>query len=456
MKPYKLAGAFALILLMQIPLLIAFYFDCSIFSPENQQICSEIVNSNLTDSEKSLIISNLEYSKKFFPDHRYIYNKNTALKLNDAPYGVKKYNGEFVKNAWASLFGVMPSVLYKESLYVPSQTSVFSFFNYSINIPSNYYGNYPDTSKGDCQRNYQLISNNAENKIFVNNLYQNSGRLASVSINSDSEIQSRYNILVKVQIDHYHWKRYCCRYKYGFCVQYCYKCQYNNREIKQDNLEIKDSISVKKYNNNLYGNISLIDFYGSTNKLKINYSNSINLYFKDSYFKFNQFSYSINYSKPPYYFSTLKAEDYNGVESWNLRADKNEIFVKNSENCTISYFDFFDNIEKKCFIKTENFSFYIKTDKLIYKNGEQIIVSIYPNNLSVNLSYGNFSLLVVKSYVFIANQTNKITATYKGVKSEAVIFLDSGKLDSILHFSLFIFANIICFYAIKKYFWRFL
>jgi len=446
---------FALLILVQTPFIYS--ISCDYVSLPNQNICIDVINSNLTQQEQELIISNLDYNNKFFPDHNFVYKKNTNIKIGNAPEGINTYNDQFVKNAWLSIFTAMPSVIYNNSLYVPDKTTIFSGFNYKLNLPNNYYSNsYPQTSQGNCKRIYTLIKNESENKIYVNNQYQGSGKLVDVNINTDSEIKAKYNITIAINVDHYNWAKYCVKYKNGKCVSYSYTCKFSYNEILQDNVKLYDTINVKHYENRLIGEIIPVDYYDSSNKLRLNYSDSFYLTFNNSYFKFNKFIYTINYSKAPYYIYTLKATDYNQEQINNLFKSGNDITIKDTSNCNINAFDFFNIVNKSCISENKNNSLSINIDKLTYKPNETILISIYPNNIPINISYGNKSKIAIGNTSFIAIlQNNKISADYKDYHTEKIIFVeDLSKTNLILDLSLFSFLNYVIYIVLKKSFWR--
>lgn len=436
MKKHFLFG-FALFFLVQTPFIFA--IDCNDLDAVYYPSCIEIMNSELTDEEKDLLISNLEYSNKFFPDHEYISQINKNIQLTTPPEGIKTHYSKFIKNAWADILVAMPSVLYNGELYAPSKTQILSGFNHEVVLPSNYYSpRYPKTRNEDCKTKYYLRKNTAENKVYVNNIYQGSGRLVDVNINSNAEIKIKYIIRATIKIKHYEWEDE--------------ECEYDYTEYKTDYLKIEDSIKVKFYTNNLFAEAEQIDSYGSAEKFKINYSNSIYLKFKDSFFKEDEFIYNINYSKAPYYFYTLHAKDYNQITLNNVLLDRDFILVKDSDDCRIKGFDFFNIIESPCKINQTNENFYIKTDKLKYKPDETINVNIYPKNISVLVTYGNETKQAINSITFKAEPLhNKIIAEYKTQKSEKIIFISDNKIKVLWNLFVLVFLNCFLYFILKKY-----
>jgi hypothetical protein len=454
MEKSKLLAGFVFIFLVQSPLVLA--ITCNLVSPANYNQCIEILNSGIAENESELLISNLEYSNRFFPDHEYIFDRNSNSDVTNAPVGVKTYDKEFIKSAWADIFALMPSVIYKEVLYVPENTSILTGYNSNIKIPENYYSsNYPQTSQGDCKRIYSLNKNEAENRVYVNEDYFGDGDFVDLSIKKDSEISIEYYINVEVEIKHYSWVRYCSSRKSdGSCRKYSEKCSYFNTETKKEDINIKDSVKVNLYKNALIADIDPVNSYNGATKLKLNYSDSITVSFNDSAYLFNKYIYSINYSKAPYYVNTLKAENYNQEKLSNLFKEGDSIIVKNTDNCKIKSFDFFNVVEKNCNSETENIDFFIKTDKLKYDKGENIHVSIFPNNISIKISYGGDTRIALGYADFTADyHNNLIIAEYNVLNADKVIFVgDKNKLIIIWNLIIFTFLNYFLYVLLKHCF----
>lgn len=447
-------GAFVLLLLLvQTPFIYS--IECDQVSQPNYDTCMQIKALNLTDLEKEIIISNLDYQNKFFPDHEYVYNRNTRLLIIEPPAGIGKQQGIFIKDAWMSLFTLMPSVLYNNSLFVPNKTQVLTGFNYRIQVPNNYEGSgYPNSDQGDCKRTYTLTKNKSENKIYVDNNYQGSGKLVNINISSDSNVKAVFNVEVAYSIDHYYWQRYCARYRNGVCVSYRYRCSYNYNEILADNIQIEDSKQVKYYHNSLFAKLDTFSSYSGNTNFNLNFSNSLNLKFQDSFYSFKEFVYSINYSKAPYYVLTLRADDYKQEQLTNLYKNRDNLIVKNTNNCSMEAFDFFNYLKTSCFAEQKPIEFKIETDKLKYSLNETIKVSIYPQNISVNVSYGNQSKVAIGNTSFYSEALkNKIVAYNGSYSAERVIYVqEQDRFGIIYNFSIFGLINYILYAVLRKCF----
>jgi hypothetical protein len=453
MKFQILLAGFGLVFLLQSPLVLA--ISCEFISSANYNTCLEILKSNLSDYEKEALISNLEYNNKFFPDHEFVFNLNNNIVIKSAPEGVEVINKDFIRNAWVDIFAIMPSVLYNESLFVSEKASVFTGFNYEVNLPSNYdSSSYPKTKNGDCKTQYFLEEERTEINIYVQNKYFGNGDFIDVLISSDSEIKAELNILIDVNIRHYVWNRYCSsRRADGSCRRYSESCDYKNTENKIEKLKIFDSLFVKRDNNILSANVFPVSAYSGTTTLKIESLDSVEVKFESSEYAFYKYVYSIEYSKPPYYISTLKAQNYNQEKLSNLFKNGENLVVTNPKNCKIKTFDFFKIIEKSCEEVGGNIEFFIKTDKLKYKEGEEIKINIYPADISVEISYAGEKKKVIGSTTFIAvYNSNQIIATQGDFKAEKIIYISNrAKILLLWNLIIFTFLNYCLLIVIKKY-----
>ena len=440
---------FVLVFLMQSPRALA--LDCSGISEQNRDICENILDSNLSMEEKEALILNLEYYNKNYPDHNYIFLRNNFIEINEAPENVTIYRSEFIKDAWLKIFTAMPSVIYNDSLLCPEQTKVLSGFNYRLAIPSNYQSSsYPETNQGDCRRDYSLLENFSENKVYVNEIYQGDGKLVDVLVKEDSNIIVEYNIDADIQIEHYQWDRYCCEYRNGRCRRYCNRCDFSLKEVKEDRLTVRDYLPVGGYDNNLTASLRVVDTYNSNTEIETNFSNSVEITFDDSYYKFYEHYFEINYSNKPYYIATLKATEYPQEKIFNLFKDGDNIIVKNTEGCKIHAFDLFNIFDSNCDLSYEDFSFTIETEEFYYKIGEPIKVKIIPDNILVNITYGNQSAVGHEAIFNAELGINKVRAVYEGKTAEKFIFVYEESKFLLFWKLLIFFALVVLFYLFLR------
>ena len=66
--------------LVQVPFI--FSLDCKSISFENQNVCNSILKmTNLTNNEKILLITNLDYKDNLYPNHFLVYSHNINLNI---------------------------------------------------------------------------------------------------------------------------------------------------------------------------------------------------------------------------------------------------------------------------------------------------------------------------------------------------------------------------------------
>ena len=447
-KHIGLGRLFLLFLLFTTSQVLA--LSCDAISTQNKQICQNILNSEVSLIEKEALITNLEYANPYSPDHTYIFLRNSNIQFQNPPDNIRTSDSIFIKNAWVSIFGVMPSVIYNKTLLCPSKTKVLTGFNYQISLPSEYHSSgYPSTSAGDCRRTYTLVGNSAENRIFVNGVYQGSGSLVDVQIPFSTTINAHYRITSQARVEHYEWDKYCCRTRRGKCIQYCYNCKFSNSEVQTDNLLLHDTLPVKLYSNTLTGTMQVTDKYESTTRFQTNFSNAIEILFNNSAYNFYDYTYTVNYSKLPYYFATLQATGYRQEKLSNVLKEGNGFVVKNIQGCKIHAFDFFTILDTNCDLAYDESPFSLKTDLFYYKIGDSINVSLIPL-ANYNVSYGN-QTSVGSNVTFNAESgTNKIHADLNGISQEHFIFVyDQSKISLVIKIILF-FLLIYIFYKVMK------
>lgn len=454
MERFSFFGALALLIIVQSPLI--FSYSCDDMSGEVKDACLEISGSDLSDSEKELLISNLEYENNLEPNHFFVYSKNVNLPIKNAPEGVHIFNDEYIEDAWMKIFTSMPSVIYENFLYVPRNTKVLTGFHYEFDEPEDYRSSrYSRTLSGDCRTRYRLLEKTEENKIYVNGVYRGQGRLVPVIINQNSKIESVYTVKIKYDVNHYEWDRYCCRRNDGRCVKYCYDCDYDYDETKTGQITIRDFMDVKIYENNLVAEVLEMTSDGYSYRVKLDYSDSIEVSSINSEYSYHRYLFEFANSFPPYNVLTLKATDYGRETLFNLFREGNWLIVNNIEECAIRGFDFFNEAENECSVETSLVNLKIKTDRLKYGEGEEIEIEIFPKDLRVNLTYANRSYLVENRITLNATEPyNKITAVYHRELSEKIIYIkNESRLILLYNLFLVILVFLILYIIIKKY-WR--
>jgi len=319
----------------------AFAFDCS--SLEDVEECEA-----LKEIDEDLIVG-LIYASSSFPDYNFVYNYNSDIEISTAPDNTTFYSKGVIRDAWLGIFTIMPSVLYQDRLYVPSNIELRSDFNYDIVLPADYYSD--DKRDGrTCKIFYSLDSNSETLNFYVDGNKISSNKKFYLALNNNATISGVLEISAVTKKEEYIWDRYCCSMGENGCSQYCYSCDYTKTDHIIDNLAFEESVDLVFYDHNPNTSFEFINEYYGTSKGIIKKDNDTNiiLRFNNSYLKESEFEYNAVFIKKPYYFLQLKADRKKTTDFKNLIKSNNSIYVKDASNCSLQYSDFFETRTEKC------------------------------------------------------------------------------------------------------------
>jgi hypothetical protein len=437
------------VLLLMIP--IAYAVDCS--NLPDKKLCREIQNSGLSEEEKEYLIEDLLDDLKNFPSHESVREWNINVDTSLPPDNVKKYEKGYIKHAWVKLLSVMPSVLENNTLYCGEEGEVLSAFNHEVELPTK-------KASGDCKTEYILKENKGVLSVSLNNQNIGTGRLVEFTTDRDSIFRTAYDVIVRTDIRHYEWERYCCEREDGYCVRRCKRCEYDHTEYKTDKLRITDSVKLEYYNPNTTADFTVKSKYGDTTRGVLSADNFTSLYlsFANSYLKEFNYRYSIAWDIPPHNVFTVKAEPEKHFEHKNLIFDGNnsyDIWIKDTTRCKLNAYDHFRNNEFPCNLKFEDLNIEIETDKLTYEDNETIKVNIKPSGKDFNLTYANNTYPARNSLTIKAVYPyNRISITHNGIIYDKIIHVkNKDPLNLLFHLSIFGGINYFFIGLLKKYWW---
>ena len=152
----KIISFIALVLLL--PSAIA--FNCNSLSGGDLQVCNSIQNTNLSQTDKDLLISDIFNKNKTSPDFDFVYQWNTNLNIPNSPNG-KTYSSSVINNAWIKIIALMPSIIENNTLYSSNAGKLQTAYNYNYKLPSG-------TASGDCNTHYSLSSKTEQLNVFIN------------------------------------------------------------------------------------------------------------------------------------------------------------------------------------------------------------------------------------------------------------------------------------------------
>jgi hypothetical protein len=431
----------AVALLFLIPYATA--FNCQSLNQNETYICNYIQNSNLTQIEKDLLISDIFNPNRTIPNFDFVYYWNTALNITDSPDNQATGQGT-IKHAWLKIITLMPSILENNTLYGSTQGKIMTAFNYDVELPT-------ERISGDCRTIYSLVSNTYNLDVYLNNNLIGYDKLTSFALENPEDLNftAVLNIEVRYKIKHYRTD------EEGNCV-------YDSREYKTDDITLQDTFNAKAYRQEPESSFKITDKVLDTTKgvLEVENYTKLILSFSNSSFEKRKYVYHLNYSLP-YYVLTIRADPFDETILNNINAyeENNKILfsVKDTSNCQIKLFNHFSSITKPCDLSYDNINLSIKTDKLNYYENETIKVNITPSNLTLNVTYANVTKQVQGYAEF--NSTlyeNKIIAIYGDEKAEKYInVIKRENITFLYNFGIFFLFGLFAFKFLKSYYQNF-
>jgi len=438
--------------LLLLPLATA--LNCNSLGGGDLIICKFILDSNLTNEEKDLLILDIFNKNKIFPDHDFVYSWNTALDIRNSPES--KYTSQgAIKNAWISIISLMPSITENETLYVPEQGEILTKYGYNVQLPSG-------TALGDCKTYYSLEDKNERLYLYLNSRLIGQDELSSFSLMPE---EKELNFIARLKIDitykvvHYRNKRYCVSYEDGTCVEYRTTCEYSSTNYQTDTLTLTDNLNAESYRQKPESNFKIINKYNGITQGVLTARNFTNLFlnFKDSRYENNKYVYSYDY-RSPYYILTLKAEPFEQETGTNIHVDKSgdnfTFTIKDIENCEVELQTHFESVTKQCTLNYNPIDFEIKTNKINYYENETIRIEILPKDTEIQLTYNNETITAKNNAEFKAVlYENKITAKAEDKVTDKIINVKSLENKKIiLNFLSLSLIAIITYSLIKKYY----
>ena len=403
---------------------------CNGLSGGDYYVCDSIQKTSLSQQDKDLLISDIFNKNKISPNFDFVYSWNNNISIT-APTDNKYYSSGTINNAWIKIIFFSPSILENNTIYLSEQGKVKTEYNYKYTLPSG-------TEYRDCKTTYSLKKETSALNVYLNDNYIGNSKLSQFSIqnsNIDLTLKSELSVKIDYKVTHYRKKHYN---GYSKCVSY-------STETRSDSLKISDLYKAKLYKLNPVSDFKIDNNYNNITRGVLTANNFTNLIlsFNNSKYQNSKYIYSLNYSLP-YYILTIKAEKIDSVKSSNIfvekKGDSYLFTVKNSSNCKIQLFTHFNSISKDCNYKINETNISINTDKTIYYENETIKVFLEPNNLVINVSYGNVTKQVKNYTEFkaVLNQ-NKIysklndreTASFVNVleKENISMFFDLSSLS---------------------------
>lgn len=427
--------------------------DCSWFIDSTD--CYAIWESNLTQDEKDLAMVNLLYTDYYTANHTFIEHWNYGLQITEPPENVMVSNSTFIANAWMTLVTIMPSLRINEHPHIQSLATIMAGYGYDVIIPESYYARgYPETDEGDCQRGYTLKTNTSAFSVHDEERVLGNNRSFSATFAKNTTLYATYTITTEVTVDHYQWKRECCRRLNYECVEECWQCRHTSQEDKADVITLNDSLFVVYDESNQVPEFTLINEYHNTTIGVLNNNNSnIRIESGNASYANYRYFYSLDYDYKPYYVLQLTASPINETNIRNVYTYNDFLIFAQHPDCQIAYSTHFSTKSAFCPNNVSQISLNIETDKFQYSINESIYVTLLPINTLMNVTYGNITVEAENSTEFRANPlATSITAQHGYVRASTVIAVTNPEQwELIANVSVFSALNYVLFIILRKY-----
>lgn len=429
------------------------------------QNCDEFRQLNISQEEQKKLFSSLLEIKNDMSMHDFVYDWNSKLKFDEAPNSVAPASYKTISNAWVILTGIMPSILYSNTLYSNNSGAVQTNYKYELTRPSTYFNGAWDVcgsgstssnegEQGDCRTEYPTNWDASYVNVYLNGKLIGNSTLTSFNTSSSpNNFESVLSVTNKIQRNHFSWQQgNCCKCnsccwstgrRSRRCEESCERCgcgthwqhcrpsgtdyRYDSlalKDSKKSQLEIinysKPSILYDKAKSEAYFSINTTgaDFYelriGEFRILKKNFDYSYNF----TYMPSNALVVVANYS------STIKANAYSVLSSSpNSDLIRFQLGEKEKYDCSLTIYSFFNSQNVSCNVSAlPSTAINITTDKFFYMPNETIKanITIKSNKKTANdvikVTYGNYSFNVTGSTILlipVQKNVNQIKAEYQ-------------------------------------------
>lgn len=400
--------------------------------------CKEVMQSNLTEQEKNLLVASILYEGELMPNHKFVEEWNLNLKINN-PLDVIPESKDSIRNSWVEIVSITPSVIENNTLLSSGKGKIRTEYGYKLEIPT-------EILEGDCDTAYDLVEENSNLKIKLNNNILGYDKILSFDTDEDLNFKAELDISAKYKINHYKEHKYCCQSSETGCAGYCYTCDYSYSTYKTDSTTLEDQTSLKKAYLSHDFNITVKNSYHDTIKGNVYSDGDFELEFDNSYYRKTNYIYSAVFSPKPVL--TIIANKHEQEKTKNININKGDFIIPKPENCTITIKNHFENDSFDCNLTYNIPDFKIKTDKLTYFEGDTI--EVITNN-NVLLNYSTQRNKGTSEFTAELNQ-NKITGKVDEVNKDIYIHVkEKDTYAKAVNISVFTGLNYLVFLFMKKF-----
>lgn len=295
----------------------------------------------LADVNESLI-ANLIYTSSFTPDHNFVREYNNDISVVK-PSAVSTQSSSYIKNAWLSIIRAQPTVLYNGLVYAENIVTVYSDYDYSVSVPSNYYNDRKRNGR-TCQILYNLHSNSATFSYSVGALTTHSP-ISTFSFSNVVTVTARLDIQVTIRAREYEWDRDDGRWY----------CEYDRTYYPSTSMTLYDSIDLYPYTSTPASFEIQAEYYDTIRGVLNNSGNNIILNLSNGSYVEQNMQYSAVFTNPPNNFLQIVAENISSVKTDRINKQDSVLLGIAGESCSLYQIDFFDSSTSACIDATDEY-----------------------------------------------------------------------------------------------------
>ncbi len=290
--------------------------------------CTELWNSQLTDSEKQEAIATMIPNAQEW---------NTNLPpASTPPPNTSTTSNEYVQNAWIRILAITPSTYENEILLSQGNGMLVFRSNYQLTQPSG-------TERGDC-KTIHTLTHTAQTSTTLNGVTLGSANLVSFNTNQNIlQFSSTLTVQTEHTLQHYRLRR----------IGRKQICAFSSTERRTKTLTTADTLTAIQYKNTPTYTLTIEDEYWNTTQFKFSAQNYSKIHLQiipDTYYKQQTNVLQPFLEHPPYYALQYRVTPANQTSTRNLKKNNGTFWAHNFSNCTITLIDYFTNRTEPCTI----------------------------------------------------------------------------------------------------------
>ena len=370
-----------MVVLMALP--TVYGLTCSYAPVGLRENCGTILGSDLSPGEQREALGALLAGDSFVPAHDAALEWNRkvldAYSGGPPPEGVPSQAQGSLQGVWVKILPPTPTVLRQGVLYHNGSGVALLGRGYFLQP-------YAGTLSGDCRTEYRPEMPQETLRLFASGILQGEGNEVSYRSAGDVTLAARLDVSQLTSADRYRWFSYCCKRKttcgplgcVTYCTQTCTECRYRSTETRSDRVLAEDSLELKLYDFTPLASLAQIAGYGGT--LQAVFSpdereNSVLLAGRE--YRSQGAVYSLAFG----------ALDGLTVTAEPQETANRTLLLPTNVPCLLEIHGPFTTKVLPCSTYPTRAPLRLRTDRVLYKSGERIELSIEPQDAAVELEY---------------------------------------------------------------------